>query len=317
MGSTPVVLFHPIVVCDTMATDLTHPCRRAERQYVRGSAPMALAPAAPATGPSLRSALAVAWRTIGVPSAGPRGGELRALRRTVTAGTGARPLSCLAAGDWTVARLLLLHGTPGSACGWADYLLAPPPGFEVLAPDRPGFGQSGPLAVTSLSAQAEAVAALLPPDDRPTVVLGHSLGGAVAARLAADHPGRVDALILLAAALDPALERVHALQHVGRWPIVRRVLPRAVRNANAELLALRGELVDLARVLDRIRCPVFIVHGTEDDLVPLANVAYAQQHLRRAAQVTTRLLPRHNHFLPWNAQAELRRIIATAGSAAC
>jgi len=95
------------------------------------------------------------------------------------------------------------------------------------------------------------------------------------------------------------------------------VLPRALRNANAELLALRGELVDLARVLGRIRCPVFIVHGTEDDLVPLANVAYAQQHLRRAAQVTTRLLPGHNHFLPWNAQAELRRVIAAAGSATC
>lgn len=309
-----------------MATDLTHPCqppdgdRRAADNLAHGWRPAAHAHHTPATGRSLRSALAVAWRTIASAPVARRGeGDgSRVSRCTLLSGTGERPLSWLAAGDRSGARLLMLHGTPGSARGWTPYLQAPPAGFEVLAPDRPGFGLSRPdLAVTGLAAQAEAVAALLPQDDRPSVVLGHSLGGAVAARLAADYPGRVDALILLAAALDPALERVHPLQQVGRWPVVRALLPRALRNANAELLALRGELQGLARVLGRIRCPVFIVHGTADDLVPPANVAYAQQQLRRAVQVTTRLLPGCNHFLPWNAQAELRRVIAAAGSAAC
>jgi pimeloyl-ACP methyl ester carboxylesterase len=278
------------------------------------------APHAPAARHSLRSAMAVVWSTIGMAPSGPRGGrdDLRELRRTVSSDTDARPLSYLAAGHRSHARLLLVHGTPGSARGWAQYLQRPPAGFEVLAPDRPGFGASGPdTAVTSLAAQARSLATLLPDDDRPAVVLGHSLGAAVAARLAADHPGRVGALILLAAALDPVLEQVHPLQRVGCWPVVRALLPRAIRNANAELLALRDELVDLAAALGRVRCPVFIVHGTDDDLVPVANVRYAQQRLRGAAQVTTRLLPGHNHFLPWNAPLELRRVIAAAGSAAC
>jgi pimeloyl-ACP methyl ester carboxylesterase len=268
---------------------------------------------------SLRSAFTVAWRTVASAPAGLSGrpADLRELRRTVVSAAGV-PTSHLAAGDPTGVRLLLVHGTPGSALGWADYLLQPPAGFDVTAVDRPGFGESGPAAaVTSLAAQAAAVAALLPRDGRPAVVLGHTLGGAVAARVAAEHPDRVDALVLLAAALDPALERVHPLQRVGQWPPVRALLPRALRNANAELLALKAELASLTGLLGRIRCPVFIVHGTADDLVPPANVAYAQRHLRGAAQVTTRLLPGHDHFLPWNAPLELRRVIVAAGCAAC
>lgn len=270
-------------------------------------------------GRAWRSALAVAWNTV-LPTSrrGAGRGALQGLRRAIAPSEGAGPLSYLAAGRRCDPRLVLVHGTPGSAEGWAGYLQRPPAGFEVLAPDRPGFGASAPeRAVTSLATQAQTLAMLLPADGRATVVLGHSLGGAVGARLAADHPDRVDALILLAAALDPALERTHPLQHVGRWPGVHALLPRAIRNANAELLALKEELAALQGALGRIRCPVFIVHGTDDDLVPVANVAYAQRHLRAAARVSARLLPGFDHFLPWTVPLEVRRVIAAAGSAAC
>lgn len=222
-------------------------------------------------------------------------------------------LSVLVAGDPGAARLILVHGAPGSALGWLGYLRDPPPGFEVWALDRPGFGDSGEAApVTSLTEQAEAVAALLPADGRRVTLVGHSLGGAVAAWVAAEQRDRVAALVLLAAALDPAAERVHPLQRIGAWPGVRSLLPRSLRHANAELLALKGELIALAPLLAQIRCPVFIVHGTDDDLVPPGNVAYARRRLRRAARVNVEWLEGRNHFLPWNAEDELRRVIAAA-----
>jgi pimeloyl-ACP methyl ester carboxylesterase len=258
------------------------------------------------------AALAVVLATIGLAPAGPRRTVLdtRALRRRWPAAGGPGTLSVLVGGDPAGVRVLLVHGTPGSADGWAALFADPPPGVELVALDRPGFGHSGPEGpVASLAAQAAAVAELLPRDGRRAVLLGHSLGGAVVARVAAEHAQRVAAVLLVAAALDPAHERVHPLQPLGAWPPLRALLPRAIRNANAELMALRGELLALAPMLGGVTAPVLIVHGSDDPLVPVANVAYAESRLRAATRRETRLLPGRDHFLPWNAPHELRSAI--------
>jgi pimeloyl-ACP methyl ester carboxylesterase len=231
-------------------------------------------------------------------------------------------ISYLRAGDGSGPRLILVHGTPGAATGWSDYLVDPPAGVEVVALDRPGFGRSGPEgAVPGLADQAAAVIALLPADGRPVVLLGHSLGGPVvawaAARLAVEQPQRVAGLVLLSASLDPAQEAIHPMQQVGAWGPVRWLLPRVIRNANSELMALKPELEALGPMLPSIRTKVVIVHGTQDDLVPLANVPYMQAHLTGARCVQTVLLPGFNHFLPWNSQAAVRDAVRRALEPAC
>ena len=218
--------------------------------------------------------------------------------------------------------IVLVHGTPGTAASWADYLLAPPAGAEVLAIDRPGFGSSGPArAVTALAAQAAAVQLLLPQAERPVVLMGHSFGGPVVAHLAATlamkQPQRRVSLVLLAAAMDPALEDIHILQRLGALGPVRALLPRAIRHANAELLALKPELEALGALLPRITAPVLIVHGTQDDLVPVANVPYMQARLSGAASVRTVLLEGRNHFLPRNSPTEVREALQQAMEAVC
>jgi pimeloyl-ACP methyl ester carboxylesterase len=269
----------------------------------------------------LWSALSVALAAVGCSPPGPRTNETatEALRDhiNVAAALG-HDLSFLRAGDGAGPRAILVHGTPGSASSWADYLLSPPAGMEMLALDRPGFGRSGPdAAVTGLAEQAAAVLALLPNDGRKVVLVGHSLGGPIVARVAADHPDRVHALVLLAASLDPALEDIHPMQHVGAWAPLRSMLPRTIRNANSELMALKPELVALAALLQRITAKVVIVHGTKDDLVPVANVAFMRAHLTGARCVTTILLEGRNHFLPWNSEADVREAIRLALEPAC
>jgi pimeloyl-ACP methyl ester carboxylesterase len=262
------------------------------------------------------SALSVAARTIGLLPGGERGTgiDLTPWQRTLRYGPHSLQLACYAAGDPAATRLVLVHGTPGSARGWARYLQDPPAGCEVLVFDRPGFGGSAPReALPSIAAQAQAVAALLPTDGREAVLLGHSLGGAVAAyAAAASKPGQVRALVLLAAALDPALERIHPLQRLGARAPVRALLPRPIRNANAELIALPAELEALAPQLERIRCPVHIVHGSADDLVSAANVPYIKRNLGGAPVVHTRLVQGGSHFLPWDAESLVREVVAVA-----
>lgn len=267
------------------------------------------------------SALSVIFATVGCAPPGSKVPSAKTdhLRDTVRVGPPVNAdVSYMRAGVAGGTRLILVHGTPGSGQSWSNYLLNPPPGMEVIALDRPGFGRSGPEgSVTSLAAQAAAVAALLPRNGARVVLLGHSLGGAVVARVAADHPEQVSALILLAASLDPSQEKIHPLQAVAAtWPF-RVALPRALRNSNEELLVFKPELEHLASALGLVKAPFIIVHGTEDDLVPVANVPFMQAHLNGSRCSKTVLLPGLNHFLPWNSEGAVRDAIQWATTAAC
>jgi len=269
----------------------------------------------------LASALAVMLATVGCAPAGPRTPDAvtDALRHSLRVGPPLNiDLSYLRAGDAHGPRLILVHGTPGESTGWTDYLMHPPTGVEVVALDRPGFGDSGPPGpVISLAQQAAALAALLPTDGRPAVLLGHSLGGPIVAWLAAEQPERISAIVLLAGSLDPGQERIHPMQWVGNWPPVRALLPRAIRNANAELIGLKPELQALAGLLPRITAKIVIMQGTQDDLVPAANVPYMQPLFTGARCVRTLMLEGRNHFLPWNSQDDVREAIRLALEPTC
>lgn len=274
----------------------------------------------PSNQPALAPALGVVATTLGWRRPRGHGADLSAVRRCTVVAPGGVPIHTLVrSGTAAIGRLVLLHGTPGSAIGWGAWLEDPVPGFHVVAVDRPGHGSSGPArAVTSLVEQADLIGgSVLPDDGCANVLVGHSLGGAVAACIAARHGERVHALVLLAAAVDPALERAHPLQRLVRRGPLRALLPRSLRHANDELLALKSELDALAPHLARIRCPVFVVHGTHDRLVPVANVDYLQRKLVGAAVLQIERLRGQDHFLPWKATASLRRVVAAAGAAAC
>lgn len=225
---------------------------------------------------------------------------------------GAIRISYLRGGTPGGRRVIFVHGTPGEATGWADFLLHVPPGFEYFAIDRPGFGRTVPNAAEpSLERQALAIepllvrrAGLFP------ILVGHSLGGPIIARVAADNPGRVAGLLILAGSLDPALEKVHPMQPLGEWWGIRSALPRSLRNANRELLPLQRELERLAPLLAGIRVPVSIVHGTADTLVPVGNVDFMKARFTGAAPLRTALLTDQNHFLPWEHRPTIERAIA-------
>lgn len=213
------------------------------------------------------------------------------------------------------ARLVLyVHGTPGDKEGWADFLVEPVDGTRSLAIDRPGFGASAASgAVPDLMAQAQALEPFLPNlGQKPAIVVGHSLGGPIAVAAAMRYPDRIAAVVILAGSLDPAQESVLFVQHLAAAGPVRWMLPGWLDVTNQELLPLKGELEALAGRMHELTQPVVILHGTEDDLVPYANVAYMEDSFRWSRKIESITLIGANHFLPWMAEEEVRRAIRKA-----
>jgi pimeloyl-ACP methyl ester carboxylesterase len=99
--------------------------------------------------------------------------------------------------------VLLLHGQPGSAADWEQVQAHIGERAETIALERPGWKPR--TRPRDLAGNATvALGALDAAGVMRATVVGHSLGGAVAAWLAAEHPERVTALVLLAPSANVA-----------------------------------------------------------------------------------------------------------------
>jgi pimeloyl-ACP methyl ester carboxylesterase len=147
--------------------------------------------------------------------------------------------------------LLLIHGLAGQMRNFTHSLLDRlKSDYRVVILDRPGSGYSTrpPQASAAISAQARTIArfAAALGLERP-LVIGHSLGGAIALALALNHPEQVGALALIA----PVTRQPEHVSSVFRGfaiasPLLRWLvawtlaIPSAIANRQLALSALFG-----------------------------------------------------------------------------
>lgn len=104
--------------------------------------------------------------------------------------------------------VVFLHGAGMSSVVWMDILRQVSPLRRVIAPDLPGHGQSDPWHTPSLALYRDAVGTMCAHLQVPKVVLvGHSLGGAIALSCALEHPDRVAGLVLVASSTALSLPK--------------------------------------------------------------------------------------------------------------
>lgn len=219
------------------------------------------------------------------------------------------PLHYVSSGDRGKQPVVFVHGSPGSWSAFRDYLLDPDLASRgwLVSVDRPGFGGTDPgRAEPSLAAQAARIAPLLSPASRPSILVGHSLGGPVIAQVALDYPERVAGLVFLSASVDPAREKLRWYNRLATWGWLERRLPRDLVTSNREILPLRAELEALLPRWASIRVPVLALHGERDGLVPVANADFLARVL---PQARVRRLPRAGHLLPWRWSQEVKSAV--------
>lgn len=122
----------------------------------------------------------------------------RKIRRERAGGGRSAGLSYEWAGEGEA--VLLVHGNLAGRSWWREVMAEPVPGYGYVAPDLPGFGESGKGAEFHPSIRGYARSLMLYLDYAGigrTALVGHSLGGAVAMELVSQAPDRFTALMLV------------------------------------------------------------------------------------------------------------------------
>jgi pimeloyl-ACP methyl ester carboxylesterase len=216
-------------------------------------------------------------------------------------------------GSDSLPTILFVHGTPGSwdafekYLGDSDLLLK----FRMISIDRPGFGHSDYGRALPLAQQSVIISPLLNHinNGRPVFLVGHSMGGPMVIKLAADNPGKISGIVLLAGSNDPGQEKPEKWRPVLFNTPLNYFVPGAMRPSNEELWYLKRDLVDLKQDFPKIKCPVYIVHGLKDDMVPPANVEYDRKMLVNASRVEELIFPDANHFIPWTRYKPIKELL--------
>jgi pimeloyl-ACP methyl ester carboxylesterase len=225
--------------------------------------------------------------------------------------------------------LLFLHGFMGKSDYWRSLVSLLQPHYRCICVDMLGFGASSKpmirydIATLAAFVQQFAIALELP----PCVVVGHSLGGWVAAAYALAEPDCVKALVLAAPAGirdDSFAGRYDHLRPLfWRSPLIDWALwiakPFAVLLKQSEALAQiswfrrelnaqpapRSFLLDRLRPEDaidtveqdiqRLRLPTLVITGDRDETIPLWHCQTYASEIPAACLV---VIPTADHDLP-------------------
>jgi pimeloyl-ACP methyl ester carboxylesterase len=241
--------------------------------------------------------------------------------------------------------VILIHGWAAWSGSFAELISYLSKDFWILAPDLKGHGQSAKPGTGdySIAAQVRWVKELMDSlKIGSTTLVGHSLGGQVAAQLALNYPERVRKLVLIApigiketaripwllrvikhfpldevvvSLINPSLIRYY-LERFGCFD-PRRLKPEII----AQLFELnfgteqdRQAILEVTRQglfkeflnqrLPRIEQPVLIVWGSRDQLVRPANARIFKELLPNPRVL---MLDRCGHMVPNEMPVELAR----------
>jgi pimeloyl-ACP methyl ester carboxylesterase len=200
--------------------------------------------------------------------------------------------------------VVLIHGAGGNHLYWPAEVrrLA---GYRVIAMDLPGHGKSSGRGQQSIPDYADQVLQWMQSLFLPrTVVIGHSMGGAIALQLALEHPEQVLGLGLVATSarlkVSPQIldETSHSTTFLNA---IERIIEGSFSLSSSERLkelaaqrmaetrqsVLYGDFLacqefDLIDRLADIQAPALVICGQEDKMTPLRHVQFLADHLPQA-----------------------------------
>ncbi len=185
----------------------------------------------------------------------------------------------LASSDPLNATLLIVHGWGANTQMMLP--LAEPfyhAGINILLVDARNHGSSPDDGISSLpkfTVDAESSIDWLKKQTRDgggrIALLGHSVG-AGAALLAASRRDDIDAVISISSFAHPLLLMQRHLQRPYKSLIILRMMAPIVMAYTQWLIGYKFDEIAPMNALCKISCPVLLVHGTKDEVIPLSDL---------------------------------------------
>jgi Predicted hydrolases or acyltransferases (alpha/beta hydrolase superfamily) len=211
--------------------------------------------------------------------------------------------------------LLLVHGLSGSGRWWRHNLPVLAQSYACHIIELVGYGVNRALRPTRLETAAEALAQFIStlPTGRANV-LGHSMGGQICTYLAAQHPERVEKLVLAAAS---GLVRSDVVRMAMRLPVAGHYAPLdflptlamdALRAGPLNLFLSTLDILskDTTELAQKITAPTLLIWGERDNLVPVA-AGKAMEELIPNARFE--LIEGAGHVLMWDHPRTFNRLV--------
>jgi pimeloyl-ACP methyl ester carboxylesterase len=224
-----------------------------------------------------------------------------------------RHLHYAVCGSDTLPTVVFIHGSPGS---WMNYMKfmwdsTMRKKFRIVAIDRPGFGYSSFGKAMHLQEQSNMILPVLEKlkTDKPMFLVGHSMGGPVAVKMAADNPTLFKTLVIVAGAIDINQESKETWRKIMNAKPFYWALPGAFGPSNTELLYLKKDLLALQKDFTKITCKVHFIHGDKDTWVPIENIAYGAKMMTNAASIKSDTIKLADHQIPWKNKEEFTEIL--------
>jgi len=231
---------------------------------------------------------------------------------------GNQKINFLTVGSDSLPLAVFVHGSPGSLSAFIDFMgdqqLVQK--VQVISVDRPGFGASNfGYAEPSIQKQAAELRPILEKHkrQRPLILIGHSLGGPVIARMAMDYPELVDGLVFVAPSIDPDLEPNEWFRGPLATPFLKWMLPRSLRASNDEIYQLKPQLQLMIPLWSKVRANTIVIQGNADELVHPGNADFAKRMITNA-QVKVVMKDSMNHFVPWSNPELIREAVLELAS---
>ena len=211
--------------------------------------------------------------------------------------------------------VMFVHGAPGSGSDFYGYLAdsALLDRAMVVAVDRPGYGHSMyGKAMISIADQAKAIKTIVDQySGRKIVLVGHSYGGPIAAKMAMDYPNQIQSVIMLAPVNDPDHEKIFWFSYIGIWKATRWMLSGAWRTSGSEKFSHAAELAKMQPGWQTISKPITHLHGMKDDLAPPVNIDFSKKNIP-SNMLDLHVMPKAGHLIPFFNKDETRQVILRA-----